>query len=339
VQSEAIMQTDRTDLWTLGLALGVLILVLWAGLLPALRGGFLVFHLIELGARYLGRVGVIPTTGRLILLTLVALLSIGLSVYGLIGFASYITDGPESFSVLLQKMADAVDVGRDNLPAWMQVYLPDSFAEWRVAIAEWLRENASRFTAIGQEAGALFANLIFGMIIGGMIAVSPGLQDTTPPLSRALAERIGLFSAAFHRIVFSQLQISLLNTFFTGIFLTVILPLLGSPLPLTRVMIVVTFLTGLLPIIGNLISNTVIVLIALSVSPIAALGALIFLVLLHKLEYFLNAHIIGSNIRAKSWELLLAMLLMKALFGLAGVIAAPIYYAYLKDELRQQGLI
>ena len=30
---------------------------------------------------------------------------------------------------------------------------------------------------------------------------------------------------------------------------------------------------------------------------------------------------------------MLAMLLMEAAFGVAGLIAAPIYYAYLKDEL------
>jgi predicted PurR-regulated permease PerM len=54
---------------------------------------------------------------------------------------------------------------------------------------------------------------------------------------------------------------------------------------------------------------------------------------IHKLEYFLNARIVGSQIQAKAWELLLAMLVMEAAFGIAGVAAAPIYYAYLKDEL------
>jgi predicted PurR-regulated permease PerM len=33
------------------------------------------------------------------------------------------------------------------------------------------------------------------------------------------------------------------------------------------------------------------------------------------------------------------MLLMEAAFGLAGVIAAPIVYAYVKDELRAVGVI
>ena len=33
------------------------------------------------------------------------------------------------------------------------------------------------------------------------------------------------------------------------------------------------------------------------------------------------------------------MLVMEAAFGIAGLIAAPIYYAYLKDELSARGLI
>ena len=76
-----------------------------------------------------------------------------------------------------------------------------------------------------------------------------------------------------------------------------------------------------------------------SASPSAALGSLVFLVLVHKLEYFLNARIVGVQIRASAWELLLAMLVMEAAFGIPGLVAAPIYYAYLKDELAARRLI
>ena len=98
-------------------------------------------------------------------------------------------------------------------------------------------------------------------------------------------------------------------------------------------MIVMTFVAGLIPVIGNLISNVVVVIVSLSMSPFVAIGSLIYLVAIHKLEYFLNARLVGTQIEARAWELLLAMLLMEAAFGIAGLIAAPIYYAYLKDEL------
>jgi predicted PurR-regulated permease PerM len=96
---------------------------------------------------------------------------------------------------------------------------------------------------------------------------------------------------------------------------------------------------GLIPVFGNLISNVVIVVVSLSVSPFVALGSLIYLVLIHKLEYFLNARLVGTQIEARAWELLLAMLVMEAAFGIPGLIAAPIYFAYLKDELSAAGWI
>jgi len=104
-------------------------------------------------------------------------------------------------------------------------------------------------------------------------------------------------------------------------------------------LILLTFIAGLLPVIGNLISNTVIVVISLSHSLPTAMLSLLFLVTIHKLEYFLNAKIIGMQINARAWELLGAMLMMEALFGIPGVIAAPVFYAYLKTELSNAGLV
>jgi predicted PurR-regulated permease PerM len=110
-------------------------------------------------------------------------------------------------------------------------------------------------------------------------------------------------------------------------------------LPYAKTLVAITFLAGLLPVVGNLISNTVIVVVSLSRSESAALGSLAFLIVIHKLEYFLNARIVGGQISAKSWELLLAMLVFEAAFGLPGVVAGPIYYAYLKSELKQIGMV
>ena len=178
------------------------------------------------------------------------------------------------------------------------------------------------------------AHALVGMVIGGLVA----LQQARPtgrsaPLTRALGERLIRFGNAFRRIVFAQVRISLLNTALTAIYLLLLLPVGGIRLPLVKTMIAVTFVAGLLPVIGNLISNTVIVTLSLSHSLAAAVGSLTFLVVIHKLEYFLNARIVGGQIRASAWELLLVMMTMEAAFGIPGLIAAPIYYAYLKDEL------
>jgi predicted PurR-regulated permease PerM len=139
--------------------------------------------------------------------------------------------------------------------------------------------------------------------------------------------------------VFAQVRISALNATLTGLYLLVIVPWMGIHMPFAKTMVVVTFITGLLPVIGNLISNTVIVIVSLSVSPMLAASSLVFLVLIHKLEYFVNARVMGGQIHARAWEILLAMLVMETVFGIPGLIAAPIYYAYFKNELSVRGLI
>jgi predicted PurR-regulated permease PerM len=98
------------------------------------------------------------------------------------------------------------------------------------------------------------------------------------------------------------------------------------------VVIGVTFLCGLLPVIGNLISNTIIVGISFTISPKMALAALVFLIVIHKLEYFLNSKIIGDRIRNPIWLTLLGLVLGERLMGIPGMILAPVVLNYLKVE-------
>lgn len=333
-------ETNRITVASYILAALGLFLVLWLGLLPALLSGLLIYNLVIFGARRMADVGILPYAAKIILLILITLLVVaGLTVGGIM-FASYITEGRESVAQLFQKMADVVITGSSYLPAWTHVYLPANIEEWQLAAAEWLRGNARYFSVIGADALLIFVHLIVGMIIGGMVAMHPAMPSSRKaPLAHAMSERVEYLGLAFRRIVFSQVRISGLNTLLTGIFLACIMPILGYELPLVKTMIAVTFIVGLMPIIGNLISNTVIFLIALSVAPIAAIVALFYLIVIHKLEYFVNARIIGGQIRARAWEILLALLVMDAAFGIAGLIVAPIYYAYLKDELSGRKLI
>ncbi len=316
-----------------------LISVLSLSLLPALLSGLLVYQIVVFGARRLTLFGVLPWIAKIILLVMIAGVVIAGVALGGIALAERISDGPESIVVLLQKMADAVDDARLYLPIWVQVYLPSNIDEWQERAAEWLRENAQYFSVIGRDAGVFVVHVLIGMIVGGMIALTPPTPSRRAPLAHALAERIEYLGLSFRRVVFSQIRISALNTVLTAIFLAVIMPSIGYDVPLVKTMIIVTFVVGLMPIIGNIISNTVIFLICLTVSAGAAVLALVFLIVIHKLEYFVNAHIIGTQIRARPWEILLALLVMDAAFGIAGLVAAPIYYAYLKDELSAKRLI
>lgn len=147
----------------------------------------------------------------------------------------------------------------------------------------------------------------------------------------ALSQRFRCFFQSFHRVMGAQVIISAVNTFFTGVFLGC-LGLVGIPLPYSFVIVGITFLCGLLPIIGNLISNTVIFAIGLTQSLQLAVISLLYLIVLHKFEYFLNSRIIGGRIKNPMWLTLLALLVGERLAGIPGMILAPVFLNYLKLE-------
>ena len=100
-----------------------------------------------------------------------------------------------------------------------------------------------------------------------------------------------------------------------------------------------TFVCGLIPVLGNLISNTVITILSMGVSPATAAASLAFLIIIHKLEYLINARIVGGETDAQAWEILMAIIVGEAAFGVGGVVLAPIVYAFVKRELSDRGLI
>jgi predicted PurR-regulated permease PerM len=265
----------------------------------------------------------------------VALLS--LAIWSLIEFFK---SDAGSLQTLLQRLADIIEASRSQMPAWIVDHLPGDADSLREAISSWLREHSVEAKLLGQEAGHAVVHIVIGMIIGAMVALhDAGEEPVYMPLALALRERVGKLSHCFRQIVFAQVRISAINAVLTAIYLFVVLPMADVHLPLKKSLVLITFLAGLLPVVGNLISNSMLVIVALSHSLQIALASLVYMMVIHKLEYFLNARIIGAHINARAWELLTAMLVMEAMFGLPGVAAAPVFYAYLKLELTERGLV
>ena len=333
-------QLQRCELAAWIMAGAALLAILELRLLAGLLAGLLVYELVEAAAARLRLAGLRYSAGRIAALALLWLLIAGLLLLAALGFSALLNDRSDSLAALLQKMADVVDAARGHLPGWAREYVPANAKELEMAASAWLRSHAGELQSAGERIARALLQILVGMVIGGMIALADYSKPRElGPLAKALGDRVALLAHAFRRIVFAQVRISSLNTVLTAIYLLLVLPGLGIHLPLVKTMIAVTFFAGLLPVLGNLISNTVIFVVSLSSSLYASIGSLVFLVLIHKLEYFVNARIIGAKIRARAWELLLAMLVMDAAFGIPGVIAAPIYYAYLKDELAARQLI
>lgn len=319
----------------------LLLIILKGGLVGTLISGLAVYVGVHALAPYLPRAknkeGILA---RQIALALITVVVVGILVAGGAWAVDFLRGSGAGLNALLLRMGEIVAQLREILPAWATRSLPSSAIAMNDWIAQYLTDNANFLQTTGQTVLKGMTHILLGAVLGGMIAISQENKGSpVAPLARAMLDRVQHLTVVFGQVVGAQLRISLINTLFTGIFLLVILPMTGNPLPFTKTMILITFVAGLIPVLGNLISNTVITVIALSVSLWVAVAALAFLIVIHKLEYFLNAKIIGTQIQARAWELLAAMLVMEACFGLPGVIAAPIFYAYVKRELRQVGWI
>lgn len=315
------------------LALAALFFTLRLQLLGGLLAGMLVFQLVHMIAPVIER-HVVSRGARLIAVGLISAIIVGALTGATMATIQHFEHDFPSLQKLLDQLMSITSSARLSVPDWLANYLPVDAGQMKDKATELMHKHAEMLQQGGKEMARGFGHIVIGMIVGAIIAVSaPRTTHHRLPLSTALVARVSRFSDAFRRIVFAQIKISAINAVFTALYLLVALPLFHERLPLSKTLVLLTFIVGLMPVIGNLISNTIIVGISLSVSFGTAVASLAFLILIHKLEYFLNARIIGGQIEARAWELLLAMLAMEAAFGIPGVIAAPIFYGYIKREL------
>ena len=202
---------------------------------------------------------------------------------------------------------------------------------------EEVKNQVHYLAGFAKAARGAVAHLIY-LLVGCIVAISiffnpcfqvgkkPDTNNLYSSCCEEVSARFRTFFESFSTVMGAQVIISAINTGLTAGFALV------TGLPYTVVIIGVTFLCGLLPVVGNLISNTLVVAVAFTVSPTMAVAALVFLVLVHKLEYFLNSKIIGWRIHNPLWLTLLALILGEKLMGLPGMILAPVILNYLRLE-------
>jgi predicted PurR-regulated permease PerM len=320
-------------------AAAALSFVLAAHLLPALFAGLLVYALVTALAPAVQR-HVPGVRAHWLIVALLAVFVVGALTLAILAAVAFLNSKNGNPALFFERLTPLIDRARTQLPTFIVDRLPDDSTEMRTAVIDWLGEHTAQLQVVGKQAVRVIVELAIGIVLGAMLALHSAREHALgSPLTVAITARCANLVSAFRDVVFAQVKISALNTLFTGAFLLIALPLLGVNLPLSKTLVAITFVVGLMPVIGNLISNTLIFIVALSNSMLVAVAALAFLIVIHKLEYFLSARLLGARIQARAWELLIAMLVLETVFGTAGLIAAPVYYAYLKRELKQAQLI
>jgi predicted PurR-regulated permease PerM len=221
-----------------------------------------------------------------------------------------------------------------------QIELPftdlESLKDQAFEFARSQAHNLGAFADVARGATAQFIYLFVGCIVAIGLYLNPQLDLDQPSGAHGqnlyslcceeISQRFATFYRSFAIVTNAQITISAINTVLTAIFVSIM------GLPHLVVAVGLTFLCGFLPVIGNLISNTLVVAIGFMVSPAKGLWALAFLVVVHKLEYFLNSKIIGARIHTSIWLTLLALMLGERLMGITGMVLAPVVLHYIRME-------
>jgi predicted PurR-regulated permease PerM len=328
------------------LAALVCLSILVYGLLPGLIA-ICVGHLIASslsGQSYAPKVRLSPTVAALVVIVLPIL-----AIVLLLANARGMVFGAVSqYQAMLHHLAATVLEIRQKLPPAMAEQLPDELIAAQKWLADYLQSRAHALGGYGTASlrGGLLAYV--GLIVGALIVgtssfpvLGSGIQSVTTvaPLREAIRQRGRDFMESFKQIVVAQFWIAGFNALCTAIFLFVALPLAGINMPYAGSLVALTFIAGLIPIVGNLLCNSVMTIAGVSISPTVGLMCLLFLIAIHKFEYFINAKIVGKRTNTAAWELLIVMFVGESIFGVSGLVAAPLYYAYVKKELARAGLI
>ena len=310
-------------------------------LLASFFAGFVIFEIINslgnITEKYIDGQRARITISVILGIIIVTLITLGIT--SLVSFMQHDVQG-SGVTALSDQIDQTLQKLQLEIAQYIQGFIPYTLPELKDQSMDLLKDNLSTLKHTGTDFIHNLATMLIASIVGILVSLNRlHPQPEQPVFKRAMIKRIENLSTAFKNVVFAQFKISLINTALFFVFSHILLPIFGVQLPFANTLVILTFIFGLIPIVGNLISNTIIVITGLTISVTTAGVALIYLILIHKLEYFINAKIIGTKIHAASWEVLLAMLVFEAIFGLAGLIVAPIFYAYIKLELKKAEMI
>ena len=257
---------------------------------------------------------------------------------------SFLQHHVDTIPAMMRQMADILRSTRLWLGGYGRSIIPEFMTDAetiKVGMVDWLKKHADTLNIAGRTFSIGLLHVAMGMLLAIVVFfrhVTHHDERARGPLAMYLTEKVDRFANVFSRIASAQIKVSLFNTFITATYLLVLL-LLGRQIPFMTTLIVVTFLFGLVPIVGNIVTNAVLVILSLGVSGGTAIVSLVFVLALSKLQYLLTSRLVGNEVDSQAWEILFAIIVGEAAFGIAGVVMAPIVYAFIKEELRARALV
>lgn len=323
---------------------GLVVFIIMQHLIGAAISGLTLYLILDRVSERISKKNFGPAARPLALLV-VTLLTAAVLTGAIALLIAIMRRGASNLSDMMNQMAEILGSVRLWLGGLGQQFIPEFMTDaenLKATMAAWLKTHAQNIRAGGVWIGVGLIHVVMGVLLAILVFfrhITRHEDLKRPPLAHYLVEKVDRFVDAFARIATAQIKISAVNTTLTAIYLLIILPLFGIRIPFATTLVLVTFLCGLIPVLGNLVSNTVITILSLGVSVGVAVASITFLVLIHKLEYLINSRLVGGETDSAAWEILLAILVGEAAFGIGGIVMAPIVYAFIKRELRDRALV
>ena len=308
----------------------------------AFVGGLILYLILDRVAQSLSKR--FPAAARGLAVTMVTIIGVTIVGGGAAMGISFLRHHADRLPAMMTQMAVILQSTRAWLGDWGDQIIPEVLTDaenLKATLVLWLKAHAVSMKAAGGDVSRGLLHALMGMLLAILVFFRHQRHphEERGRLSEVLAQKVGRVAEAFSRIATAQIKISAMNTLLTAVYLFGILPLFSHRLPFSTTIVLVTFVCGLIPVLGNLVSNTVIVILSMGVSFPTAIASLVFLVLIHKLEYLVNSRIVGGETDSQAWEILMAIVIGETAFGVAGVVMAPIIYTFIKRELRERGLV
>jgi predicted PurR-regulated permease PerM len=181
---------------------------------------------------------------------------------------------------------------------------------------------ASVVTSVGSSAFALLTvlALTFMMLVEGPHWVTLG-EQLVPARRR---EHVRDLTRAMYRVVKGYVNGQVVLAAIAAFFIAPALFILGISYPVALVVIV--FICGLIPMIGHFIGATIVTLVALATSPVAAIIVLAYYILYQQIENYFVQPKIQANTTNMSPLLVFIAVVVGVKFGglLGGLVAIPV---------------
>ena len=322
----------------------LILFIILQGYVSATIVGLTLYLILDRVSVRIGRKFSGPVVRPLALLIVAAITS-AVITGGVIALGIFLRRSAATFPDMLTQMADILGSVRLWLGGVGRQFIPEVMTDaedLKATVALWLKTHAQTLRAGGLWIGVGIIHVIMAVLLSVLVFfrhVTHHDETNRGPFARVMIEKLDRFADAFARVALAQIKISAVNTTLTGLYLLVALPLFGIEIPFKTTLVLITFICGLIPVLGNLISNTFITVLSMGVSVGVAVASLAFLVIIHKLEYLINSRIVGGETDSQAWEILMAIIIGEAAFGVSGVVLAPIVYAFVKRELRERALV